>query len=216
MRYNIGTMITLTYLGHSSFLVKYNNLSFIIDPYQDNSVPGMKLPRVSANYVFTSHTHFDHNAVELVKIEPTNEELDYDTIIVPHDHHNGAKRGLNKMYLFRLGNYRLLFTGDLGCIPDEKVLKQIEGVDVILAPINGFYTISAEELHQIMDLIHPKVTIPIHYYRKENNSGYPDGKQIDIFKSLVGDDLEVNEPTFKIDDELSKNKVVILNKFYQE
>ena len=66
-------MITLTYLGHSSFLVKYNNVSFVIDPYKDNSVPGMTLPRVSANYVFASHDHHDHNAVELVKIEPTTD-----------------------------------------------------------------------------------------------------------------------------------------------
>ena len=73
-------MITLTYLGHSAFLVKYNNQSFVIDPYQDNSVPGMKFPRVSANYVFSSHNHYDHNAVDLVKIEPTNEEFDYDTM----------------------------------------------------------------------------------------------------------------------------------------
>ena len=209
-------MITLTYLGHSAFLVKYNNQSFVIDPYQDNSVPGMKFPCVSANYVFSSHNHYDHNAVDLVKIEPTNEEFDYDTIIVPHDHHNGSKRGLNKMHLFRLGNYRVLFTGDLGCIPDENILNQIRGVDVILAPINGFYTISAEELYKIMGLIQPKVTIPIHYYRKEDNSGYPDGNQIDIFKSLVGAYFEVNEPTIKIDDELLKNKVVIFNKYYQE
>ena len=209
-------MITLTYLGHSAFLIKYNNVSFVIDPYEDNSVPEMRLSRVEANYAFASHEHHDHNALHLVKLIPTNESLDYDVIVVPHDHHNGVKRGLNKMYLFKLGNYRVLHTGDLGCIPNETVLKQIHGVDVILAPINGFYTISAKELHEIMGLINPKVTIPLHYYRKEDNSGYPDGNQIDIFKSLVGDYLEVNEPTIKLDEELLQNKVVIFNKYLQE
>lgn len=209
-------MITLTYLGHSAFLIKYNNVSFVIDPYQDNSVPGMRFPRVQANYAFASHEHHDHNALHLVKLMPTNESLDYDVVVVPHDHHNGIKRGLNKMYLFKLGNFRILHTGDLGCIPNETVLKQIQGVDVILAPINGFYTISAKELHEIMELINPKVTIPLHYYRKEDNSGYPDGNQIDIFKSLVGDYLEVNESTIKLDEELLQNKVVIFNKYLQE
>lgn len=209
-------MVTLTYLGHSAFLIKGNDVSLVIDPYADNSVPGMTFPYVSVNYVFSSHNHHDHNAVELVNIEPTNNEINCDTIIVPHDHHNGAKRGLNKMYLFNIDGIRILHTGDLGCIPNENILKQMSGVDVLLAPINGFYTISAEELHEIMKKTNPKVTIPIHYYRKEDNSGYPDGGQIDIFKSLVKEYLEVNDYSIKIDDKLLKNRVVIFNKYYQE
>ena len=208
-------MVSLTYLGHSAFLIKNSDLSFVIDPYGDNSVPGLKMPRVEANFVFASHDHYDHNAIHLVKLIPTNNHVQYEEIVVPHDHHNGAKRGLNIMYLFNIYGYRILHTGDLGCIPSEEVLKKINGVDVILAPINGFYTISAEELHKIMDLINPRLTVPIHYYRKEDNSGYPDGGQIDVFKSLVKEYKEVNEYTINLDDELFKNRVIILNKCLQ-
>ena len=66
-----------------------------------------------------------------------------------------------------------------------------------------------------MDLINPRLTVPIHYYRKEDNSGYPDGGQIDIFKSLVKEYKEVNEYTINLDDELFKNRVIILNKCLQ-
>ena len=87
--------------------------------------------------------------------------------------------------------------------------------DVLLAPINGYYTISAEELVTIMNLVKPKVTIPMHYYRRDDNSGYPDGGQIDIFKKLVGSFKDV-EDSIIVNDELLKNRVVIYNSAMQE
>lgn len=202
-------MLKIVNLGHASFLFE-GDVSFVIDPYLDNSVPNLKMPRVSVNKVFTSHDHYDHCGVELVSLVPTDKQLKYKTITVPHDHHNGSKRGLNKMHIFFIDGYKIIHTGDLGCIPDEEVLKEMMDTDVLLAPINGYYTISAEELVTIMNLVKPKVTIPMHYYRKENNSGYPDGGQIDIFKKLVGSFKDVDDSII-VNDELLNNRVVIFN-----
>ena len=65
------------------------------------------------------------------------------------------------------------------------------------------------------NILNPRITIPMHYYKKEDNSGYPDGGQIDIFKKLVGEYLEV-EDRITVNDELFKNRVVIFNKAVQE
>lgn len=205
-------MVKLVYLGHSAFLIQDDKVSFVIDPYEDGSVPGLRLTRVQANYSFSSHDHHDHNALHLVDIIPTNARVDYQTMVVPHDHHCGEHRGLNKMHLFNMSGLRILHTGDLGCIPGKDVLKKIENVDVLLAPINGFYTISAGELHEIMQIVKPRLTIPMHYYRRQDNSGYPDGNQIDILKKLVLHYKEVNEPTVVLDDETLNSGVIILNK----
>lgn len=218
MRYNyyIINMVKLVYLGHSAFLIDDGSVSLVIDPYRDSSVPGLSFPHVEANYAFASHDHYDHNALNLVKIKPCDKELSYETIVVPHDHHNGSKRGLNKMHIFNMGGLRISHAGDLGCIPNKEVLEKIKNVDVLLAPINGFYTISAQELYEIMKLIKPKLTIPIHYYRKEDNNGYPDGGQIGIFKKLVKEYKEVNDYSLVLDDETLNNRVIILNNYYQE
>ena len=209
-------MVNLTYLGHSAFLIKGEKVSFVTDPYEDDSVPNLKMPRVEANYVFCSHTHKDHCAAHLVKQEPTDEVVEYEEILVPHDHHNGSHRGLNTMYIFNVDGLRILHAGDLGCIPSNEILEKMENIDVLLAPINGHYTISAMELYEIMQMVHPKVTIPIHYYRENKKSGYPDGGQIDIFKSIVKRFKEVNKSSFNLDKELLKNKVVILERYLQE
>ena len=209
-------MLEITNLGHACFLLKEEQLSVVIDPYRDGSVPGLKMPRIEANYVLCSHNHYDHDAANLINLIPSNNELNVKKIVVAHDHHNGAHRGLNTMFLIDIGGYHVLHTGDLGHIPNPEVIEQIKGVDIMLAPINGHFTISANELFEIMRLVQPKITIPMHYYRKENNSGYPDGGQIDIFKSLVKSYYELNEYTLDINGSIFENKVVIFNKAKQE
>lgn len=203
-------------LGHACYLLKSKTVAVVVDPYRNKSVPNLKLPRVEANYVFSSHDHYDHDAKNLINIVPTNEEINVKTVVVPHDHHNGEHRGLNTMHFFNIDGYRILHTGDLGCIPSKEVLEQMKNIDILLAPINGFYTISAKELKQIMDLVNPRVTIPMHYFKKENSSGYPDGGQIDEFKSLVGDYLEVDGYEIEVNENLFKNRVVIFKKELQE
>jgi L-ascorbate metabolism protein UlaG (beta-lactamase superfamily) len=65
-------MAKITYLGHSSFLIESKNYQIVVDPYKDNSVPNLTFPRgLVVDKVFCSHSHFDHNAVELVKIKET-------------------------------------------------------------------------------------------------------------------------------------------------
>ena len=203
-------------LGHASFLIKGEDISVVTDPYRNQSVPHLKMPHVEANYVTCSHDHYDHDAKNLVNIVPTDKELMYETITVAHDHHNGAHRGLNNMYLFEIDGLHILHTGDLGCIPLRDILEKMKNIDILLAPINGHFTISAKELKAIMDVIKPRVTIPMHYYKKNNNSGYPDGGQIDTFKELVGDYHEIDGYEVEINDAFFKNKVVIFNKELQE
>ena len=202
-------MVDIFYLGHSAFLIKTESISFVIDPYKKDSVPGLDMPIIEADAVFCSHEHFDHNGREMVKLTNRKVDIDYQTIVVPHDKENGAKRGLNKIHIFNLDNYRIAHLGDIGCIPSPDVLKQLSDIDIVLAPINGFFTISAQELHDICEIIKPRIVVPMHYFRKENNSGYPDGGQIDIFKRLYPHYLKVNDNHINLNDDLFKNSVVI-------
>ena len=210
--YNVSEvfiMVSISNLGHACFMIKSDDVSIVIDPYEDNSVPGLKMPRVEANYVFCSHNHSDHCAKDLVTIVKGDAKVDYDTIRVPHDHNNGEKRGLNNMHLFTIEGYRILHTGDIGCIPSEEVLQKMKDVDVMIAPINGFYTISAEELIKIMKLVQPRIVIPMHYYKKNEKSGYPDENQIETFKEKVGNYTEIEEKTIVLDEDIFKNPVII-------
>jgi len=53
--------IEIAYYGHSCFKVCYRGNSILFDPYEDDSVPGLKLPEgMTADAVYCSHDHADH------------------------------------------------------------------------------------------------------------------------------------------------------------
>ena len=207
--YNKVYMLLIDNLGHACFKFVDEKCSIIFDPYK--GIDGLEMPKVMANYLYVSHEHFDHSARENVELLPTESRMNIGSILVPHDHHNGAKRGMNKIHIFEMGGYRIAHFGDLGCIPNREILNELMNLDIILAPINGFYTISAEELVEIVNIIKPRLVIPMHYYRKENNSGLKDDGQIEIFKKLI-DYKEVNTPSVVIDEKLFDKPALIFNK----
>ena len=209
-------MSEIVYLGHASFLLKGKDYSLVIDPYQNDSVPNLKFPNVEpVDAVVCSHNHYDHNAYELVNIKKEPAQVRAVSVTVPHDDCGGAKRGLNKINMFDIEGYKVVHLGDTGCILDEKTLEPFKNCDVLLAPINGFYTIGPKELKVIADIISPRILIPMHYYIKENNSGYPDGNMIDEFKKLFPNYQYLDKEELNLDEYKDYKGVLIFKQARQ-
>ena len=178
----------LVYLGHASFLMKGKDYSLVVDPYQDGSVPNLKFPRIEeVDAVFCSHDHFDHNARNLVKIKNNPANINIISIRVPHDKEGGAKRGMNNINVFDIDGYKIVHLGDTGCLLDSKTLAPCINCDVLLAPINGFFTIGPDELKSLCEIIKPRIVVPMHYFMEKYQSGYPDGNMIERFKKIFSD-----------------------------
>ena len=60
--------MTLTYLGHSCFLVESHGYQILFDPYEPDSVPGYRPISVQADQVLCSHEHRDHHGVDQVTL----------------------------------------------------------------------------------------------------------------------------------------------------
>ena len=180
-------------LGHASFLLKSNDYEVVIDPYQDDSVPGLTFPRgLMADAVFCSHDHFDHNAAELVKIKGDAKVIRPVESEVPHDRSRGTVRGMTMIRMFEIDGFKVVHLGDTGCIPHPVDLEKFHDCDVLLAPINGFFTINPSELKAICNMINPRIVVPMHYFIKENKTGYPDDHMFEKFQELFPDITYVN------------------------
>lgn len=209
-------MSKLVYLGHSAFLIKSREYTLVTDPYKNGSVPNMKLPKLEeVDAVFCSHEHDDHNARELVKIKNNPYPVKAISIKVPHDHENGAKRGLNDINVFDVDGYKVVHLGDMGCVLDEKTLSPLKDADVLLAPINGFFTISPNELKTIVDIIKPRIVIPMHYFMEKYQSGYPDGYMIDTFLKLFPNYQYVKGTELDLDEYKDYRGELIFDKYLQ-
>ena len=166
----------LTWLGHSCFKVEKGDFIVILDPYADGSVPGLASIRERANLVLCSHEHNDHDDVK------------------------GERRGENQITILGDGKTRLAHMGDLGCEPEPEQLEQLKGVDVLLLPVGGHYTIDAAQAADLVKKIEPRIVVPMHYRDDEEGFGFDVlGKveefleKMDSIKKEAGSELETDE-----------------------
>lgn len=157
--------VTLYYLGHSCFRLEYGGRSAVIDPYADGSVPGCGKIREAADAVFCSHDHRDHGFADGVILsgDPMPEDMRVYELSCPHDDRGGELRGMNTVRVFDCGGIRVAHLGDIGCFPSPEVLALIHGVDALLIPVGGYYTIDAETAYAVCETAAPRCIIPMHY-----------------------------------------------------
>lgn len=164
--------VKIEYLGHSCFRLSYAGQRIVLDPYADGSVPGLPPLRSEAEFVYCSHDHADHGAVQCVKLTEPQSAPAFSVTEVPadHDHHGGARRGRNLIRVFDFGGLRIAHMGDIGRGLTDPEIKTLHGVDMLLIPVGGHYTIDAAEAKEMIAAISPRVTVLMHF--RDDTSGY--------------------------------------------
>ena len=175
--------VKLTYHGHACFTLEYRGCKTVIDPYAWGMVPGQADLHLTANAVYCSHGHGDHNFTQAVELEEAP-SLPWTVAAfeTPHDECNGARRGMNTVRIFDCDGIRVAHLGDLGCFPDAELENALYGVDCMLIPVGGYYTIGCQTACQIIRAAKPKVAIPMHY--RTDRTGFDEISHIDDFIRL--------------------------------
>lgn len=159
--------------GHSCFEFGCKDGTIVTDPHDGKSI-GIKPPSPSnTSVVLMSHDHYDHNVARVIsgehkdflgrvgKFRPGSFEIE--GLPSYHDDEKGAKRGENTMYLFEMDGIRICHCGDLGAIPDDKVMKKIKNVDMLFVPVGANYTMELPEVKEFINRVDPKIIVPMHY-----------------------------------------------------
>lgn len=205
------------YLGHAAFRLKGKTATVVVDPYDPKVGP--KFPKVEADIVAVTHSHFDHNAVEQVGGEPfvitgpgEYEVKGVEVVGVNsfHDNKKGEERGQNSIYNFKIDRINICHLGDLGqtSLTDAQV-EEIGNVDVLLLPVGGHYTIDAAEANKIAAQLEPKIIIPMHY--KDTETKVEELSGVDKFLKEVGkENLEPQNKLTVTPDKLPEETQVVL------
>jgi len=169
--------MVIDWLGHSCFKVTLKSgVRVLFDPYDDTV--GYTRPEVEVDIVAISHDHFDHNNLDHIKGDfkviktagvHTFEDLTIEGIPTWHDHSKGAHRGPNLVYMLHTRGFALCHMGDIGCVPGDDVFEKLKGIEVLLIPVGGHYTINAGEALEICERIEPNVIIPMHFQTPATN-----------------------------------------------
>jgi len=80
-----------------------------------------------------------------------------------HDSSGGSERGSNIIYRLEIDDVSIAHLGDLGHPLENGQLQKLEGVDILLIPVGGVYTIDGKTAVQIINQIEPRLIIPMHY-----------------------------------------------------
>lgn len=162
------------WFGQSAFqLTTEQGTVILIDPY--GKLLGYRMPRVKADIVAITHDHKDHNQIHIA-------EGNYELVNIPghfhvngieihgittfHDNVEGAKKGLNTVFVFTVDGLRICHAGDLGHILTQEQLELIGKVDVLMIPVGGRMTLDGAGAAAVMKQLQPAVTIPMHYRTK--------------------------------------------------
>ena len=182
-------MMKVTYIGHACFKVEAQGYTVIFDPYADGSVPGYGPVREEADLILCSHEHRDHGARQCVTLkEGGKNPFRITEIATWHDDAKGTLRGNNIICILDDGDLRIAHFGDLGCLLTAEQKTQLQGLDAVMIPVGGHYTIDAKTAKKIVDEICPKVVIPMHYCG--DDFGYDVIGPVDRYLELC-DDVEI-------------------------
>jgi L-ascorbate metabolism protein UlaG (beta-lactamase superfamily) len=194
----------IKYLAHASFLVtSEDGTKIVTDPYKTGG--GIRYKEIDevADIAVTTHEHSDHNNIRAVRGSPavvkgpgmhTAKGIAFKGIPFYHDPSKGSERGHNNIFTFTLDGINVCFCGDLGHTLTQKDADEIGKVDLLFIPVGGYYTIDANEAGEVVNVLNPKVVIPMHY--KTRSVDYPI-KGVDLF--LAGKENVKQSNTSEID-----------------
>ncbi len=213
----------LTYMAHACFLLEVNDLKIVFDPYKYrsfNGAVGYEPLNLSADLVLLSHHHDDHAGVEEIsgKFDVIDKpgEWEYNGVKIKgirsyHDPEGGKLRGENIVFIVSFSSLSVAHLGDQGFI-DPRLVEELAGVDLIMVPIGGTYTLGPKEACEfISQLAVPKTIVPMHY--KTRLLGFPI-KGLDEFLTVCDKipSVDLGSSEVRVEDILEKDakKIVIM------
>ncbi len=161
----------ITSFGQSSFKIKGKTATLVTDPY-DSVFTGLKFPKhIDADIVTVSHSHEDHNATAQIEGNPfvVSGPGEYEIkgvgiVGIPSDHGNGIKE-VNTIYRIEMDDLSIVHLGDVGRMLTAEEVDELDGVDILMIPVGGTYTIDASQAVKLISEIEPSIIIPMHYGR---------------------------------------------------
>ncbi len=168
--------------GHASFTITAADGTVLVtDPYDPNGYDGaLQYATVTdrADGAVVSHDHADHNYVEGLTGDPqvirgsgSIKNIDIKGIETFHDESEGSERGKNVVFILNINGMKTCFCGDLGHQLSDEQVADAGKIDILLVPVGGFFTLDAEGAARLVEILKPKIVIPMHY--KTSKCGFP-------------------------------------------
>lgn len=174
-----GEAVKIRYLGHAAFELEIESgTCFVFDPYKAGAFGTLDYAPIKGSYdlVIVSHDHEDHACTDVLKrsrrVVDEAGKVQVGIVAVEstaafHDESKGSQRGKNLVSVVSAEGLRVAHLGDLGHAITAKDYPMLAGVDVLMIPVGGHFTIDAAAAARVVAELRPKIVIPMHFKTPE-------------------------------------------------
>ena len=169
--------VRLTYVGHSTFLIESPRRVRVATDYNDYVRPPVVPDIVTMNHAHSTHyTDRPDPAIKYVlrgwtaDEKPAEHDVIYQDVRVRNvptnirDWGGGTQRHGNSIFIFEVAQLCIAHLGHLHHTLTQQQLNDIGRVDVVLAPVDGSYTLDLEGMVEVLHALKAPLTIPMHYF----------------------------------------------------
>lgn len=171
--------VSLTYIGHSTFLIETAGGVSVATDYNDY-VRSDVTPRVAT--MNRAHlTHYSLNpdpGIEYVlkgwreDRDPVHYDMQVGDLWIGNlqtnirDYTGGTILNGNSIFIFRAADICIAHLGHLHHTLTEQDLGALGRIDVVLAPVDGSYTLDVDGMIEVLKALQAPVVIPMHYFNQ--------------------------------------------------
>ncbi|MBO8229356.1 MBL fold metallo-hydrolase [Prochlorococcus marinus str. MU1404] len=177
-------------LGHSSFLIKSQEKSILINPFKAiDCASNLKEPKEdNVDFILASSRLLDEGynpKDKLMFVDPGTyqfEDILLNGISVPHDRVDGRRFGMATVWTWEQNNLKIVHMG--GAAGDIDINSQIilSRPDILFISIGGGKkSYDGEEASKIVKILNPNVVIPVHFARGKQIKKECDFSNADLF-----------------------------------
>lgn len=172
--------LTITFLGHASFLIETPGGARAITDYNGINVPVEPPDIATMNHAHS--THYIDNPDPRIRYvlrgwrddgKPANIDVTWRDLHVVNLPTNirawqgGTEVYGNSIFLFESAGLCIAHLSHLHHLLTEQDLVLLGHIDVVMAPVDGVYTMSQQDIAAVLEQMHPRLVLPMHYFMRD-------------------------------------------------
>ena len=172
--------LRITFLGHASFLIETPRGVTAVTDYNGVNVPEDPPDIATMNHAHSTH-YTDHPDPRIKHVlhgwrddgQPARIDLTYSDLHVTNlptnirDWQGGTEYYGNSIFLFESAGLCVAHLSHLHHLLTDQDITALGHIDVVMAPVDGIYTMSQSDMVKVLDELQPRIVLPMHYFTRD-------------------------------------------------
>lgn len=211
------TALTITFLGHASFLIETPQHIRAVTDYNGFNVPAEPPDIATMNHAHSTH-YTDSPDPRIAHVlrgwsedgKPPLYDLTVGDMRVTNlptnirDWNGGTELYGNSIFIFESAGLCVAHLSHLHHLLQPQDIDALGHIDIVMAPVDGGYTMSQQDMATVLQQIQPRVVLPMHYFTRS---------VLDRFLDLVKDRYAIDvrtSPVLQISRETLPEKPTVI------